>query len=329
MNNTSELIDGLKSDQRGQVFLLNLADTIDLGLIDSTILKNPLEDFVALEQSRLLASSPAADSEHLADRLGKYLVTTGSWKTGQNPNMDEHGCRRAPILSRVVTYDSFYKYVMGRLNAPGLPDAPLPLDLTTNEHEILPTMEPAVKKLIDSGEWRKRNASPIVQFKTNIVWLAPNSCIQSKLASPALSPNLANNHRDLIGLHWVKRGRCLIRLDINLSHSPELASADKWRPHGAGNGGYRFRVTYDGRKKSCGWGRTVDMSTIAKKSKGHLDGVPEMVTVGFSVPKEHVSASYLGCVDAPPEEEHDFFIERLLAGRDINKVVIKLKGIFK
>jgi hypothetical protein len=330
LNTIEELIDELQEDQRGQVFLLNLIDSMNLGLITPIDpLKTALMQFINHERTSRLSLLGPPDSEHLADKLGRFMVTTSVWKMGQRPDMQRHGCRETPLLSRVVTYESFYKYILGRMKLPGLPDAPAPLNLKTSQQEVPIPKEAVVKKMIDSGEWRNKTASPMIEFKTNMVWLAPISAIHKKINPLLAMPSLANIHRDLIGLHWVEKGRCLIRLDIDLSNCGELQSAEKWRPHGAGNGGYRFRVTFDSLKKGCGWGRTVNMSRIKSKSSSHLDGIPEMVTHGFSTKKDNISATYLGCVDTSPENEHDFFINRLLAGRTIVDVCNELKDIFK
>lgn len=330
LNTIDELIDELQGDQRGQVFLLNLIDSLNLGLISPIDpLKVALVQFINHERTSRLSSSSLLDPEHLAEKLGRFLITTSVWKMGEQPDMQRHGCRKIPLLSRVVTYESFYKYILGRLKLPGLPDAPAPLDILTFKREVQIPKEASVKKLIDSGEWRKRTVSPMIEFKTNMVWLAPISAINNKINHLTANPNLANTHRDLIGLHWVEKGRCLVRLDIDMSNCSELQHAEKWRPHGAGNGGYRFRVTFDSRKKGCGWGRTVNMSRTKLNSRSHLDGIPEMVTHGFSTKKENISATYLGCVDESPENDHHFFINRLLVGRTIAGISNELKDIFK
>lgn len=322
----SEMIAALASNPgaRGRVFVVNLLDSITLQLIDGPAVKAGLEDFLNEESTRSKAGAPPGSVSSRVDRLGRFLVKRGLWRSGQVPDLNRHQGRSAnPVLSRVVTWTDFHRWVIGQH-----PDAPEPIAHERYGREVSVADEPRAREALDSGRWRDwvppTHAGRLIEFRMEVLWMAPASplVVRAK-ADPA------RRHRDLIGLNHLAGGRNLVRLDFDVSRIDQLQTAQRRRPHGAGNGGQRFRAAYEGRQFRCGWGRTVDLGKVGRTKLGPWNGVPELLTSGFAADPDAIQANYLGLVSRNPETLDNAFVERLLGTRSMVAVCSNLDSLLE
>lgn len=322
MTKIEDLIDELGTTSHGKVFLINLYHTIEKNFVHPSQVKAVFNTFIHKLAIGRYAIPPAIDLPNL---LGNACVGEGLWQTGPEPILQHHLFRRQSVLTRVTTYSGFFYSIIKRTGSPPLPNLPEPLELVhSNSEEIDPVNVNKVQDTINSGKW-KDLITGMVRFATQCVWLAPLPRIKKKLSSVTIH-DIADSHRDLIGLSHFGKGRHLIRLDIDLGKWIDGMSKLRRRPHGACNGGNRFRLIYDGRECKCQWGRTVDLAMVATGPSRSLNGIPELLMEGFFVPKTAIEATYLGSVIHQPENNDSYFINRLRRKLRFSTIKDKLKS---
>lgn len=321
MTTIDELIDALCATPRGQVFLINLYRTLQYNYVTASQLKICCEEFLSVLST---GGGPIPFGAILTDRLGETFVGKGLWRHGPKPILENHLPMHEFVLSRVTSYSGFFYSVLKRRRGmPSLPDMPEPNDLTLGHRdEINMANVSAVRQSINRGKWKSLIIDD-VRLNAHCVWLAPLPRLRMKIGSCVI--NQADVHRDIIGLSHLTKGHHLVRLDINLHHWSDWPTTYRRRPHGVGNGGSRFRLQYDGKECKCQWGRTVDLSRVAAGCAKSLNGIPELLMEGFSVPKAAVKATYLGPIIHPPENNDAHFIKRLKKNQALTYIVAELK----
>ncbi|GGY02796.1 hypothetical protein GJV26_29720 [Massilia dura] len=306
MTTVARLLDRLAESGRGLIFLVNLKDTLDSGF-DAA----PLRE-VCRELAAAMAGTPDASPtpDELVEDLGGRCVSRGFWRHSTEPLLQPNGAAPWTVLSRVTTYGRFFTSVMDR--RPGAPRlaVPAPAELGAGcRSEIRPEDVPAVQDYVDSGRWKDDVDSGKVRFGGHCVWVAPQRELirrQRHVRKP-----VPDYYRDIIGLSHLMPGHHLIRLDLDLDAWTGGTRVLRRRPHGACNGGPRFRMTYDGPVCSGNWGRTVNLAVVAQYRNASLNGVPEMVMEPFTVPLAAVTAQYLGEVRSKPETNDGYFLRRM------------------
>lgn len=323
MTTIEELIDRLEATSRGQVFLINLYQTLQRSFLPASQVRAACSEFL----STLAAGGfPIPIDSELVDRLGGTFVAKGLWRNGAEPILENHLPKNEFVLSRVVSYGDFFKWILRRSSGMRPIDyMPEPFDLKLgHREEIVPANASKVRNAINRGKWKSIMVDD-VRLGLHCVWLAPLPKLRKKICTGVL--NQADIHRDVIGLSNFSKGHHLIRLDINLQKWLDWPITYRRRPHGAGNGGSRFRLQYDGKECKCQWGRTVDLSRVAASYAKSLNGVPELLMEGFSVPKAAVKATYLGSTLIPPENNDIYFINRLKRKYAMPNIIAELKRL--
>ncbi len=306
MTTVAHLLDRLAKSGRGRIFLVNLKDTLDSGF-DAA----PLRE-VCRELAAALTGAPGegATPDELVDDLGGRCVSRGLWRHSAEPRLRRDAGAAWNVLSRVTTYGRFYTSVLDRRPTGPRLSVPMPVELDgTGSTEIAPEHVHAVRDYVDSGRWKEDVDSGKVRFGGHCVWLAPRAELMRRQRH--MKKALPDFYRDMIGLSHLVPGHHLIRLDLDLAAWTAGTRLVRRRPHGACNGGPRFRMAYDGPVCSADWGRTVNLAVLAARRKACLDGVPEMVMEPFTVPLDAVTAHYLGAVQSVPETDHDYFLKRM------------------
>lgn len=306
MTTVASLLDRLAESGRGRILLVNLKDTLDSGFDTA-----PLRE-VCRELAAAMAVAPGAcpSPDELVDDLGGRCVSRGFWRQSAEPVLQRDGAAPWTTLTRVTTYGRFFSGVLGRFpTAPRLA-VPAPIELDgASSTEIAPTEVAEVRGYVDSGRWKDDVDSGTVRFGGHCVWVAPLEELmrrQHRVRKP-----LPDFYRDMIGLSHLVPGHHLIRLDLDLKKWDDGARVMRRRPHGACNGGPRFRMTYDGPICHGNWGRTVNLAVVAARRNASLNGVPEMVMEPFTVPIDAVTAQYLGEVQRAPERNDRYFLRRM------------------
>lgn len=317
------LIEELGATQRGQVFLINLYRTIQRGFVTPLNVKLACAEFL----TRLSAGGHALPAAiDMADHLGRLFVAKGLWREGPEPILERQLLKRDFALSRVTSYGGFfYSILKRRAGMPPLSGLPEPHDISHGTEEIDVADVNKVRSVINSGRWKSYMVDDI-RLDAECIWLAPRPKLRAKTAL-AGNMKLADAHRDIIGLSHLSSGRHLIRIDLDLQMWVEWRTMLRRRPHGAGNGGSRFRLQYDGRESSCQWGRTVDLARVAAGDTKSLNGIPELLIEGFSIPKTAVTATYLGRLVHPPEANDSFFVNRLRRNISLSQIKADLKRV--
>jgi len=270
----------------------------------------------------------------LVERLGATFVSKGLWRDAPKPVLDSQFNKRRVVFSRIVSYGGFYHSILKRTSdSPPIDGLPSPLSVNCNGNtgngktEVVNSDVDYVRNFINRGLWRGCLLDE-VRFDSSFVWLAPEAPLRRKLVGVS-EEDLSHIHRDIIGLSHFRKGHHLIRIDFDFSKWPEGLSKIHRRPHGAGNGGNRFRLHYDGAERMHNWGRTVDLNKVEIGYKKSLNGVPELIMEGFSIPKSAITAEYLGVINRPPESNHVFFIDRLRRKDSLEKIISDLKEVLR
>lgn len=320
MTTIEELIDALDMNLRGQVLLVNLHRTLERKWAPALDIKTVLDVFV---QTLSVGGHTIPAPDELAERLGSTFVSQGLWLQAPEPILERYLPKRQRVLTRVTSYGGFFYTVLKRRR--GMPPLKgLPEPIATDEIDA--SNIDAIRKTINSGKWKKLVVGKEVKLDAHCVWLAPLPKLERKSAGK-MKKGIADFHRDVIGLSHLHKGHHLIRLDFDVTNWAAAHTNQRRRPHGAGNGGIRFRLNYDGRESKCNWGRTVDLARVSLKASGKLNGIPEMLMAGFSVPKIAITASYLGPIQDQPECEDAYFLARLLKNDSMTDVVTNLKKV--
>lgn len=322
MSTIDELIDALCETERGQIFLVNLIDTLDHHFLSASQVQVVCEDFF---NTNTAGGYPLPRDAELADRLGKDCVANGLWKEGVEPILERHLWKREFVLSRVTSYSGFYYSVIKRKKGmPSISYLPEPIAPSSGTiGEIKTSDVNRVRRSINSQKWRGLIIGNVI-FDTHCIWLAPLPRLKDKIDA-AGTPFYADLHRDIIGLSHFVKGQHLVRLDLDLKKWRDWQLLLRRRPHGGGNGGKRFRVQYDGKERKCQWGRTVDLSHVATGNAKSLNGIPELLMERTSIPKEAVTATYLGKLIHQPEHKDTYFLKRLRKNRTIVNIVTDLR----
>jgi|GEM_PF-3966017 len=325
MTTIAGLIDQLAQSPRGRIFLVNLKTTLDDGF-DPQPLRKVCQDLATSLQP---GSDGKLDSAGLADQLGGRCVNCGLWRQASVPDRTQYAGGRGLVFSRVMTYGQFYTRILGRAGTmPPIAGWDLPrMDLERERAgaRFPPEYVPTVRQFIDSGAWKRYPANPPpVGSGTHCVWLLPLAALARREA--ANRRPLADFYRDVIGLSHIPAGRHLVRLDFDFNafdHEQRLACR---RPHGAGNGGDRFRMAYDGPVYD-NWGRTVHLGVVAaRRGRASMNGVPEVLMEPFDAPREAVEARYIGEVGTPAERNDSWFLGRI-SPKPFETVVSSLKQV--
>lgn len=305
MTTVAQLLDRLAESGRGRIFLVNLKDTLDSGF-DAA----PLRE-VCRELAAAMAGTPGEPltADELVDDLGGRCVSRGFWRHSSEPRLRRDGAAAWTVLSRVTTYGRFFTSVMDRRPTGPRLAVPAPAELAGAGAEIRGEDVPAVRAYVDSGRWKDDVDSGTVRFGGHCVWVAPHAELMRRQRH--MKKPLPDFYRDMIGLSHLVPGHHLIRLDLDLDTWAGGARLLRRRPHGACNGGPRFRMAYDGPACSSDWGRTVNLGVLAARRNASMDGVPEMVMEPFTVPLAAVAAHYLGEVRSQPESDHAYFLKRM------------------
>ena len=322
MPTIEELIDALCETERGQIFLVNLTDTLDRHFLSASQVKVVCEEFI----NKITAGGyPIPRDDELADRLGDDCVANGLWKEGLEPILERHLWKREFGLSRVTSYSGFYYSVLRRRRGmPSIPDLPEPIDPSSGTADEIDTSDVnKVRRSINSQRWRALIVGNVI-FDTHCIWLAPLPKLKNKIGA-ARTTFQADLHRDIIGLSHFGKGQHLVRLDLDLKKWRDWQLLLRRRPHGGGNGGKRFRVQYDGKECKCRWGRTVDLSRVATGNAKSLNGIPELLMERTSIPKEAVKVTYIGKLIHQPEQKDTYFLKRLRKKRTIVDIVTDLR----
>jgi hypothetical protein len=327
MTTIAALIDQIALSVRGRIFLVNLKSTLDDGFDPQPLRKVCHELAVGLSDAKIDASESAA----LATQLGSRCVNCGLWLQARIPDLHRFAGRGGMVLSRVMTFSQFYKHVVGRTaGAPPIEGWALPRmhpDRPESAPEIAPEQVPSVRHFIDSGAWKQyMESAPAVKAGMQCVWMLPRDALARREAKNRRP--LADFYRDVIGLSHIPMGRHLVRLDFDFDdstweHRQRIACR---RPHGAGNGGSRFRMAYDGPSQD-NWGRTVHLGVVeARRAKASMNGVPEILMERFDVPVDSVQARYIGEVSRPAECNDRWFLGRI-SPIPFDDVVTSLKEV--
>lgn len=323
MTTIEELIDALDATSRGQVFLINLYRTLQRRFLGASQVRNVCDEFLSVLSA---GPDPVLINSELADRLGEVFVDKELWRVGPEPILKHHLLKHEFVLSRVTSYWGFFHSVLRRSNGmPSIAYMPEPNNLRlghTDEIDVAKTSE--VRTAINKGKWKSLIIDNI-RLDAKCVWLAPLPKLRKKIGLGV--SNQADIHRDLIGLSHLGKGHHLIRLDIDLRRWSDWDTSLRRRPHGAGNGGSRFRLQYDGKECKCQWGRTVDLARVAAGHVSNLNGIPELLMEGFTVPKAAVKATYLGPIIHPPENNDIHFLKRLRRNQAMPHIVTELKRL--
>lgn len=325
MNTIEQLIDALANSLRGQVFLVNLHHTIERGLVSAQKIKAACNKFLLpLSVGGFVLPS----SIDLTDRLGDTFVAQGLWLDAPEPILERHLPKNQFTLTRVTSYGGFFYSIINRKKGmPLIKELPEPLDLISGTNdEIDSRYVGSVRSLVNSGKWKDLITGNSLKFDTQCVWLAPLPKLARK-GKGTKRKELADFHRDILGLSHFQKGRHIIRIDFDIDDLVIFQKNSRRRPHGAGNGGIRFRLNYDGAEAKCNWGRTVDLMRVKKRKANTLNGIPELLIEGFVVPKDIVTATYIGSLQSQPEKDDAYFISRLLKSNSMLEITTKLKEV--
>lgn len=325
MTTVEELIDTLETTPRGQAFLINLYHTIESGFISALQVRALCEEFISVNTA---GGHPPRPVDELVERLGESCVDKDLWQEGPEPILERHLKKREFVLSRIASYSGFYYSILNRAKGmPPIDSMPEPINLlTSSDSEIAPTNVRKVRNTINNGKWKALLLGN-VKLSARCIWMTSLPRLKEKINVATKKSFNADSYRDTVGLSHFSLGRHLIRLDFNLGQWPEWRASMRRRPHGAGNGGNRFRLKYDGPESVCRWGRTVDLALVAANNTRTLNGIPELLLEGFSIPKTAVNATYLGPLQYRPENNDSFFITRLRRKQTISNVIAALKSI--
>jgi hypothetical protein len=322
-----KLLVELKSDHRGSVFLWNLDESITSNLVDPLKVAEEMDKFCVEElQKRILGLTPR--DGHVVDRLGQHFVSQEVWKSGSVPDLSRHGLKSKPIISRVVPYATFFDWVVGRKDKGGVPGLPEHKVDGISDQTFSPEEEEMISTTLSSNNWQRWVMGKNIKFDQRVYWFTALPELE-KIAKlrKIQKTSMANFHRSVIGLHHIEKNLPLVRLDLHQHKIQNFHALSRYRPHGACNGGFRFKVKLD--KDAKNWGMTADLEKIAAKTRGYVAGVPEMLLEGFEISKEHVKATYLGHTNASVEVEHDFFISKLSDRRSLDQMVDRLASVLK
>jgi hypothetical protein len=302
-----QLLRHIGQDGEGKALLINLRNS--LNLVPRYKLRIALSHFTTV-----MSSHPYLPTgQELILRLRGIFISNEMWRYSTEPAMDRFRSDGKVILSRTTNYYGFYNTIHGE----SIAELPEPLPATDSDMgEIHNEDLGRVIRWVESQEWKHALAKLPIEFNTRCFWLTSHDSLNNKLKNAGSQH--ADDARDLLGLSHVGKGSHLFQFDIDLSKCEIKQSHLKRRPHGAANGGRRFRVEFDECDKTCNWGRTVDLKLVrARSSEPNIDGVPELVTSDLIVPIDAVEAQYLGRVTCDPETEDDYFLGRL-AGRPVD-----------
>jgi len=319
MTTIDELIEELAKNPRGQIFLINLYHTLKLDYLPTPQVKIACEKFL----NDLNAVHHPLDHDEVVNRLGRTCVSNDLWRYGPEPILERHLLKKEFILSRVASYSGFFYSILKRgRGMPPIPDMPEPIG---NNNEIDVASINTVRKTINSGKWKNLIVGDNVLFDARCIWLTSLPKLMDKIVTGRRRKE-ADTYRDVIGLSHFHQGLPLIRLDLNLGQWLNWPTTLRRRPHGAGNGGSRFRLQYDGPECACQWGRTVDLAHVVKGYGKSLNGIPELLMEGFSIPKTALKATYLGQLKYQPENNDKYFIKRLVRKQTISEIIMNLRS---
>lgn len=310
-----DILKGLSGHVHGQIFLINLYRS--LPLVAGRHLRPTLEH---LAQALSSPGYGLPGPEPLLDRVREAFVSDRVWEFSEQPELKKHFHDSRSVLVRFTSYGGFYSMLNGsKMPMKGLPT---PQELSAPGGEVDSRDVERVRAFIDGQRWKGQMLRGEHHIPSHCVWL---TAYAPELGQSAINQrDMPNLYRDLIGLSHIRRGRHLVRLEVDLKRWPLPHGCKYRRPHGAGNGGPRFRVDYDFEDKSCRWGRTVDLRHVRVRSPAsNIDGVPELVMGEFAPPLAAVSAYYVGGVTDEPESEDDYFVERL-GGESIDYMIEEL-----
>jgi hypothetical protein len=308
-----QLLHRIAEDDRGKALLINLRNSLNLA--SRPELKTALSRFATV-----MSSDPYfPTSKELTIRLRGMFISSGMWRHSTEPAMDRFLSGGKVILSRTTNYSGFYRTI----NGSSIKDLPAPLPVTDpDKTEIQNKHVARVIRCVENREWKQALAKLPIEFRTHCFWLTSYEALTSKLKNGTAQD--ADHVRDLLGLSHFGKGHHLFQFDIELSRCQINQFHLKRRPHGAGNGGRRFRVEFDECDKTCNWGRTVDLNLVRERSsEPNIDGVPELLTSELIVPIDAVDVTYRGRVTCEPETEDAYFVGRL-AGGPIDRVVYEI-----
>lgn len=309
MHTIGAILERLEREPRGQTVLANLLHSIDARLISAGRVHAALENFLRDLGS---GSDPLPTCQVLAERLGGHFVKQGIHLNSKKPRLHRHRAGGRQVLSRIVSYENLH----GMLTRAGLPNRCLPpprLPTAAGGGEIARGKVSALRDYMQRRQWERDVLMRHFGMSKEVTWLTASAALPPIAAG---AEDLADRYRDQLGLCHLNTGRHLFRIDIDLSKDP---FPDEWhcrRPHGAGNGGARFRVAYDKPDKRCNWGRTVDLKLLRQQATLQqqacpIDGVPELLIDQCKPRIDAVDIHYVGRVTCDAEREDEYFARRL------------------
>lgn len=318
MHSVEDILTALGREPPGQILMINLLRSLDAGVVKRRPVRDVLERFAGVLANDAL---PLPKNAVLAQRLGCFFTVANAWVDSTVPQLDFYAGGKEFALSRVVEYERFYRM----LNSSDVPDRHLPVPRApwaSGGGEIAHADIDRVARYINGTAWRDEMESRGLAIRIPCAWLTPRPQLDKRLH--ASDSRLADHYRDLIGLPHLRAGHHLIRFDFTLiqGHPPERCKYR--RPHGAGNGGTRFRFHDAGAGPGCGWGRSVDLRRVRRHHASNIEGVPELVMGEFAPPLATVSAHYIGCVRRGPEREDAFFIAALSGNGNVANLAATL-----
>ena len=303
MYTVEDILQSLGREPPGQVLMINLLLTIDANLVNGARVRRVLDDY-----ARVLGTDGLALPKNalLARRLGEFFVFDGIWEESAVPELRYYASGGEVTLSRVVCYESFYRMLnSSEMIVPRLPVARKPW--ASGGGEIADADVASVARYVNDQDWRRDMLGCAMSFKIPCAWLTACSLLDRRLR--ANERKLPDHYRDLMGLSHLRAGHHLIRFDFPLEHARPPRGCKCRQPHGAGNGGTRFRFMNP--RTASGWGTTVDLRRVRRRDRAGIDGVPELLMGEFSPTLATARARYIGRVVRGPEREDAFFLGHL------------------
>jgi len=248
-----------------------------------------------------LTSDVVGDPEHIFHEVCKQDDGTEVPFFGLVPikKSKMHGKVR---LSSTIKTDAFHLHLLARAYKgapPGLVSKVLnPLPQTEEEEK---EFVEELKKITAIPDWFEPGASLGKPFPFPIYcWFTLASELHRVANGGPAGNTMATLARDWLGLIDREDGEALLDVVFTSEWLKAVPNLKVARPTFADGGNHRFAAFQDGagpkRNHSRGWGTTVHLGKLAKKSK-NICGLPERVSSSVPIAAKAFTVTYLGRVN--------------------------------
>lgn len=313
----------LSGTDEGKIIIVNMWDSVDTKLVDSTFLKKFLGACAALR-----AANAAKSALSIFQEVTFRVDPTGS-PIFLRKSTQVRPLAKGTAWANTVTWSSWWRFHHDSAKTSG--KIPIPRINHALNRAQLPTAETYLRQVVALPNWWKATGSLGLPLPTpSNCWLSNDDFLPASVPS---AKGLATDARDELGLIDTTHGSMLVRYRFAADSGMTGAGNDVARPVFSDGGNTRFRVHATSKMAKAyaarGWGSTAHLGKISKSKTGDVSGKPELVSRALTIAGlSDLSVTLLGEVaetrGTTAVDNHVVFLRHLLRRRKLETVKQKL-----